>query len=164
MVDVRVLPISSQPSSADLTLRLNQADEDRPASPSASAPNTPSEPSSPPSSFNQNIFDSPRASSPTQSPFNTPGSPGSNGSAGSPIGSSNGVTPFRRGHGRQQSLGTTTTSPSTRRRSLESTISLIKEVVDGKSAQGDTEQVSAIAETLSSPVKTKVRTSLIDDP
>ncbi|EIN09033.1 Metallo-dependent phosphatase [Punctularia strigosozonata HHB-11173 SS5] len=40
--------------------------------------------------------------------------------------------PFRgAGHRRQASLGTTMTSPSTRRRSLESTISLIKEVVDG---------------------------------
>jgi len=35
--------------------------------------------------------------------------------------------PFRRGHGRQASLGTTMTSPSTRRRSLETTMSLIKE-------------------------------------
>ncbi|EPT05752.1 hypothetical protein FOMPIDRAFT_73079 [Fomitopsis schrenkii] len=39
---------------------------------------------------------------------------------------------FRRGHGRQASLGTTMTSPSTRRRSIESTMSLIKEVVDSK--------------------------------
>ncbi|KAI0071408.1 serine/threonine protein phosphatase 2B [Panus rudis PR-1116 ss-1] len=39
-------------------------------------------------------------------------------------------TPFKRGHGRQASLGTTMTSPSTRRRSLESTMSLIKEVID----------------------------------
>jgi serine/threonine-protein phosphatase 2B catalytic subunit len=41
------------------------------------------------------------------------------------------VSPFRSGHRRQASLGTTMTSPSTRRRSLENTISLIKEVVDG---------------------------------
>ncbi|KZT07947.1 serine/threonine protein phosphatase 2B [Laetiporus sulphureus 93-53] len=40
------------------------------------------------------------------------------------------ATPFRRGHGRQASLGTTMTSPSTRRRSIESTMSLIKEVTD----------------------------------
>ncbi|KAJ3716249.1 Metallo-dependent phosphatase-like protein [Lentinula guzmanii] len=39
---------------------------------------------------------------------------------------------FRRGHGRQASLGTTMTSPSTRRRSLESTMSLIQGVLDGK--------------------------------
>ncbi|KAJ7150941.1 serine/threonine-protein phosphatase 2B catalytic subunit A1 [Mycena crocata] len=40
---------------------------------------------------------------------------------------------FRRGHGRQASLGTTMTSPSTRRRSLESTMSLIQGVWDGQS-------------------------------
>lgn len=42
------------------------------------------------------------------------------------------MTPFRRGHARQASLGTTMTSPSTRRRSIEITRSLLKEVVDGK--------------------------------
>jgi serine/threonine-protein phosphatase 2B catalytic subunit len=42
--------------------------------------------------------------------------------------------PFRRGHGRQASLGTTMTSPSTRRRGLEDTISLIQGVWDGKAA------------------------------
>ena len=40
--------------------------------------------------------------------------------------------PSRRGHSRTASLGTTMTSPSTRRRSLESTISLIREAVDSK--------------------------------
>ncbi|KAJ6616511.1 serine/threonine-protein phosphatase 2B catalytic subunit A1 [Mycena sp. CBHHK59/15] len=39
---------------------------------------------------------------------------------------------FRRGHSRQASLGTTMTSPSTRRRSLESTMSLIQGVWDGQ--------------------------------
>lgn len=39
---------------------------------------------------------------------------------------------FRRGHSRTASLGTTMTSPSTRRRSLESTMSLIQGVWDGK--------------------------------
>lgn len=52
--------------------------------------------------------------------------------AGSPLTGSGPVTPFRRGHGRQASLGTTMTSPSTRRRSIESTMSLLKEAVDGK--------------------------------
>ncbi|KAH8101895.1 serine/threonine protein phosphatase 2B [Cristinia sonorae] len=46
-------------------------------------------------------------------------------------------SPFRRGHGRQASLGTTMTSPSTRRRSLESTMSLIKEVYDDKQGNPD---------------------------
>lgn len=43
---------------------------------------------------------------------------------------------FRRGHNRQASLGTTMTSPSTRRRSLESTMSLIQGVLDGKTDGG----------------------------
>ncbi len=50
----------------------------------------------------------------------------------SPLSGFGPVTPFRRGHARQASLGTTMTSPSTRRRSIESTMSLLKEVVDGK--------------------------------
>jgi serine/threonine-protein phosphatase 2B catalytic subunit len=41
-------------------------------------------------------------------------------------------TPFKGRHGRQASLGTTMTSPSMRRRSLESTISMIQEALDGK--------------------------------
>lgn len=36
---------------------------------------------------------------------------------------------FKKGHGRQSSLGTTMTSPSTRRRSLENTISMIREAM-----------------------------------
>jgi serine/threonine-protein phosphatase 2B catalytic subunit len=50
----------------------------------------------------------------------------------SPTSSSGPMTPFRRGHARHASLGTTMTSPSTRRRSIESTMSLLKEAVDGK--------------------------------
>ncbi|KAM0748455.1 Metallo-dependent phosphatase [Meredithblackwellia eburnea MCA 4105] len=37
---------------------------------------------------------------------------------------------FKKGHGRQSSLGTTMTSPSTRRRSLENTINLIREAMN----------------------------------
>ncbi|OCH88398.1 serine/threonine protein phosphatase 2B [Obba rivulosa] len=62
----------------------------------------------------------------------SPMSPTIPGSPTSPTTSSSIPTPYRRGHGRQASLGTTMTSPSTRRRSLESTMSLIKEAVDGK--------------------------------
>jgi serine/threonine-protein phosphatase 2B catalytic subunit len=36
------------------------------------------------------------------------------------------------GHLRQSSLGTTTTSPSTRRRPIENTISLIREAAEGR--------------------------------
>ncbi|GJJ10650.1 3',5'-cyclic-nucleotide phosphodiesterase(PDEase) (3':5'-CNP) [Clathrus columnatus] len=75
---------------------------------------------------------SPSPSSPT-SPFGqysmTPGSVSSPSSPMSPGTPSSGI--FRRGHGRQQSLGTTKTSPSTRRRSIESTLSLLKDAVDG---------------------------------
>jgi len=45
--------------------------------------------------------------------------------------------PSRRGHGRTASLGTTMTSPSTRRRSLESTISLIREAVDPREEEAE---------------------------
>ncbi|PPQ72383.1 hypothetical protein CVT26_006743 [Gymnopilus dilepis] len=58
-------------------------------------------------------------------PAGSPSSPGS--PAGAGIGSG-----FKRGHSRQASLGTTMTSPSTRRRSLESTMSLIQGVLEGK--------------------------------
>lgn len=66
-------------------------------------------------------------------------------STGSPVAGSmsptSPVTPgtaaFRRGHGRQASLGTTMTSPSTRRRSIESTMSLIQGVWDGQAPPGD---------------------------
>jgi serine/threonine-protein phosphatase 2B catalytic subunit len=37
---------------------------------------------------------------------------------------------FKKGHGRQSSLGTTMTSPSTRRRSLENTFSMIREAMN----------------------------------
>jgi serine/threonine-protein phosphatase 2B catalytic subunit len=62
----------------------------------------------------------------------TPTSP----AGGSPI------SPFRRGHGRQQSLGTTMTSPSTRRRSIESTMSLLKEAADGTERDAEFEQLA----------------------
>ena len=88
--------------------------------------------------------------SPTLSKINTspapsstsPTSPISPGSAGGP----------RRGHSRQASLGTTMTSPSTRRRSLESTMSLIQGVLDGKEggiAEGDEHSPQWYAEAVS---------------
>jgi len=70
------------------------------------------------------------------------GAPPSPGSPISPGG-------FRRGHSRQASLGTTMTSPSNRRRSVESTISLIREAVDGRGE--DESELSALAESISSP-------------
>lgn len=117
-------------------------------------------------------------SSPTESPFNgldegeisplaTPSSPAfpsspSLMSASSPISPISPSTPssssgiFRRGHGRQQSLGTTKTSPSTRRRSIESTISLIKEAVDGTGPPPPPEKDEIIESPASSPTKSPV--------
>jgi serine/threonine-protein phosphatase 2B catalytic subunit len=81
-------------------------------------------------------------------------SPGSSGAPGSPaLPSPSSPTmsgAFRRGHGRQQSLGTTSTSPSTRRRSIENTASLIREAMDEKGPEGHSE-LEALADSLSSP-------------
>ncbi|KAF8605620.1 Serine/threonine-protein phosphatase 2B catalytic subunit A1 [Ceratobasidium sp. AG-I] len=66
---------------------------------------------------------------------------GSPGAPGSPHTSGPLSAGFKRGHGRASSLGTTMTSPSTRRRSIESTISLIREAVDG---HGESENDAAV--------------------
>jgi serine/threonine-protein phosphatase 2B catalytic subunit len=87
-----------------------------------SQPSTPAEPANGPI-LEGNPFTSPLPTTPT-----TPGTPGTSGTPGV---QSPSTTPFRRGHGRQASLGTTMTSPSTRRRSIESTMSLIQGVLDG---------------------------------
>ena len=65
------------------------------------------------------------ASSQSQSSVGGPSTPTSPTSSPSKV-------PFRGRHGRQASLGTTKTSPSTRRRRSESTISVIQEALDGK--------------------------------
>ncbi|KAF4616930.1 hypothetical protein D9613_008703 [Agrocybe pediades] len=65
---------------------------------------------------------------------------------GSPIAPSPGG--FKRGHSRQASLGTTMTSPSTRRRSLESTMSLIQGVLEGKTRIEEDEVVDNLANKL----------------
>ncbi|RDB30394.1 Serine/threonine-protein phosphatase 2B catalytic subunit A1 [Hypsizygus marmoreus] len=79
------------------------------------------------------------------SPIQSPNSPGSVYSPTSPISPSSGG--FKRGHSRQASLGTTMTSPSTRRRSLESTLSMIAGVWDGKEPlEGDEHAAAAAAE------------------
>ncbi|EJD43399.1 Metallo-dependent phosphatase [Auricularia subglabra TFB-10046 SS5] len=104
----------------------------------ASAPSTPSA---------QTDFSSEPMTPPHVTPIDTtpassvPPSPGSAGGA-SPGGLASPRTPgsasiFKRGHARASSLGTTTTSPSTRRRSIESTMSLIKETMEGRSEQSD---------------------------
>ena len=67
---------------------------------------------------------------PVQMPSSPVYSPTSPTSPTTPISPSLGG--FKRGHSRQASLGTTMTSPSTRRRSLENTMSLIQGVWDGQ--------------------------------
>jgi len=84
------------------------------------------------------------ASSGSSSPSGTPSSPTSPTTSGAP---------FRRGHGRQSSLGTTSTSPSTRRRSIENTKSLLRDVVEGKVSEGKDNELEALADTLTSPVR-----------
>lgn len=87
----------------------------------------------------------------------------SSGMPASPVSPSSPSTPggsaFRRGHARQTSLGTTRTSPSTRRRSLENTMELIRDVVDGRDANAD-QQVRELAEVISSPTRSRPEHSI----
>ncbi|WVQ98222.1 serine/threonine-protein phosphatase 2B catalytic subunit A1 [Kwoniella sp. CBS 9459] len=122
-------------------------DEDKPASPSGTTPVTPDEPVSPTMSMESPILGA-AAGSP-----GSPATPSPGGGTPSSPGGSGGMT-WRRGHSRQTSLGTTKTSPSNRRRSLENTMHLIRDVVDGKDATGDG-QLERLAEVISSPTKGK---------
>lgn len=56
---------------------------------------------------------------------------------------------FKRGHARRGSLGTTMTSPSTRRRSLENTISMIKEAMEGQADPEMEDLADAVAQNAS---------------
>jgi serine/threonine-protein phosphatase 2B catalytic subunit len=85
-------------------------------------------------------------------PLASPSSPG----APSPMTPTSPGSPFRRGHGRQASLGTTMTSPSTRRRSLESTMSLIQGVWEGQ----DSKVVEAGEESMEQMVEKLSQTSV----
>jgi serine/threonine-protein phosphatase 2B catalytic subunit len=91
----------------------------------------------------------------------TPASPIASGVPTSPASPTSPTTPgsFRRGHGRTASLGTTRTSPSNRRRSLENTMELIRDVVDGRDANAD-QQVRDIAEVISSPTRARPEHSI----
>ncbi|TIB75104.1 Metallo-dependent phosphatase [Wallemia mellicola] len=114
---------------------LVDADIDAPASPAFSQPGTPTNIDEPLSYSAANGVGSPMS---PQSGPSSPASIGSSPSIGPTIGHGHSQsyaytpsTPFRRGHhARQQSLGTTSTSPSNRRRSLDQTISLIREAMD----------------------------------
>ncbi|KAG6332340.1 hypothetical protein ID866_6750 [Astraeus odoratus] len=90
-------------------------------------PDTPSEGTDGPTGLS---FPTSLPSSGSASSISGPSTPGSSGATIPPP-----RTPFRGRHGRQASLGTTMTSPSTRRRSLESTISMIQEALDGKDVE-----------------------------
>lgn len=127
-----------------------QPDEDKPASPSAS----PMMPATPKETTSEILHDSPIIGTPgTPIPSAiVSGSPGSPGTPTSPSVGGPPLTAWRPGHGRRTSLGTTKTSPSTRRRSLENTMHLIRDVVGGKDAQGDG-QLERLAEVISSPTK-----------
>lgn len=102
-----------------------------------------------------NMPASPSSNSTPASPVTAQGLPASPSSPTSP------TTPggFRRGHARQTSLGTTRTSPSTRRRSLENTMELIRDVVDGRDANAD-QQVRELAEVISSPTRARPEHSI----
>lgn len=90
------------------------------------------------------ISDSPVSDSAPPSPTSpsSPTSPRENASAR-----------FKRGHARQSSLGTTRTSPSTRRRSLDKTIHMIREVMsrDDQKIEELAEKVAAGSESPRSP-------------
>ncbi|TEB29976.1 serine/threonine-protein phosphatase 2B catalytic subunit A1 [Coprinellus micaceus] len=68
---------------------------------------------------------------PPLSRINTSSTVGPGTGSPSPVSGSPAIGGVKRGHSRQASLGTTMTSPSTRRRSLESTMSLIQGVLEG---------------------------------
>ncbi|KAL1405274.1 3',5'-cyclic-nucleotide phosphodiesterase (PDEase) (3':5'-CNP) [Vanrija albida] len=122
-------------------------DEDKPASPSPSVPSSPAAQGSP-------IADKTGTALP---PLNTNVSASDIASPGSPA--TPGGAPWRRGHARQASLGTTRTSPSTRRRSLENTMELIRDVVGGRDANADS-NVRELAEVISSPSRSRPENSI----
>jgi serine/threonine-protein phosphatase 2B catalytic subunit len=97
-----------------------------------SQPQTPAEDVGGPGGLSARALEEALAQSPSDSTSNSGGPP----TPSSPI------SPFRRKHGRHASLGTTMTSPSTRRRSLENTMSLLKEAADGKERDEEFEQLA----------------------
>lgn len=124
---------------------------EKPASPSNSGPSTPAD------AF-ADVFGSPVSPisgippALSGSTGGSPGSPGSPTSPGTPLGGA----PFRRGHSRQTSLGTTNSSaPSGRRRSLDQTMKLIQDVVDGKDSRGEAheEELGRMADIITSPAR-----------
>ncbi|CDR88210.1 calcineurin catalytic subunit [Sporisorium scitamineum] len=99
--------------------------------------------------------DGARVSSPAFEEMTSPGSPASPATPSSPISGGH-----RRGHSRTSSLGTTMSSPSNRRRSLESTVSMIREALEGTDAADD-KHLEKLANDITSPVSPK---GSIDSP
>ncbi|KAK4054233.1 3',5'-cyclic-nucleotide phosphodiesterase (PDEase) (3':5'-CNP) [Microbotryomycetes sp. JL201] len=121
--------ISSGGSFAELA-ELNEATDKFETMPTTTSPDMSPRSSTPasPQVEMKDVFGSPRG------PFGSPMSPMSPDTPGSPKSPASpktevGPTRFRKGHGRQSSLGTTRTSPSTRRRSLENTMVMVREVM-----------------------------------
>ncbi|PWZ00884.1 putative calcineurin catalytic subunit [Testicularia cyperi] len=94
--------------------------------------------------------DGARVSSPAFEEVSSPGSPASPATPSSPIAGGH-----RRGHSRTSSLGTTMSSPSNRRRSLESTVSMIREALEGNDSLDD-KQLEKLAHDITSPTSPKV--------
>jgi len=113
-----------------------------------------SNPTSPRSSIDlTGIPGTPGASSGATTPMSperssSPGTPGEPATPSTP-----GSSQFRKGHSRSSSLGTTMTSPSTRRRSLESTVNMIREAIEAKDSKMEilAARVAGAAEVPSSP-------------
>ncbi|SNX82281.1 calcineurin catalytic subunit [Melanopsichium pennsylvanicum] len=93
--------------------------------------------------------DGARVSSPAFEDMASPGSPASPATPSSPIAGGH-----RRGHSRTSSLGTTMSSPSNRRRSLESTVSMIREALEGTDTADD-KHLEKLANDITSPVSPK---------
>ncbi|EPQ29731.1 uncharacterized protein PFL1_02951 [Pseudozyma flocculosa PF-1] len=93
------------------------------------------------SSPSMDDFSGSSTTSPTASP-KTPSSPMAGG--------------HRRGHSRTSSLGTTMSSPSNRRRSLESTVSMIREALEGGDGAED-KSLEKLANDISSPSSPRSR-------
>lgn len=150
---------------------LIDADEEAPASPLRSNPSSPSMDGSPtlagrsaetPPALINPFAQAASAVSPASA--NEPVTPGTDSprGMGSPLAlgspaleSPTAAAPtWKPGHGRRFSLGTTKGSPSNRRRSLDQTMALMKEVLEGTDARAgeDDKGMERIADSISSPV------------
>ncbi|KAI5452192.1 3',5'-cyclic-nucleotide phosphodiesterase (PDEase) (3':5'-CNP) [Naganishia albida] len=132
---------------------LIDADEEAPASPLRSNPSSPSMDGSP-------ILAGQSAETPPAliNPFAQAASAVSPASANEPVTPGTSESPraptWKPGHGRRFSLGTTKGSPSNRRRSLDQTMALMKEVLEGTDARAgeDDKGMERIADSISSPI------------